>query len=84
MSDILKSADAQETIEHAIGALLARRGADDVEITRHSRLSEDLGLDSLELAELSAVLEDELGGDPFSEGILPDTVGELADFYDDH
>ena len=81
MSDIVKSADAQETIEGAIGALLARRGADAVEITRHARLSEDLGLDSLELAELSAVLEDELGRDPFSEGILPDTVGDLADFY---
>lgn len=42
-----------------------------------------LGLDSLETAELSAVLEDELGKDPFSEGLLPATVGELLDFYTD-
>jgi acyl carrier protein len=82
MADIVKSADAGAMIEEAIGVLLARRGAGDVEIDRRSRLSADLGLDSLELAELSAVLEDEFGRDPFSEGILPDTVGELADFYE--
>jgi acyl carrier protein len=40
-----------------------------------------LGLDSLETAELSAQLEDDLGTDPFSEGLLPETVGELLDFY---
>jgi len=40
-----------------------------------------LGLDSLETAELSAFLEDEVGTDPFTEGLLPQTVGELLDFY---
>lgn len=43
---------------------------------------EGLGLDSLELAELSAMLEDDLGGDPFSEGLMPDTVGELLAYYE--
>ena len=43
--------------------------------------SDGLGLDSLETAELSAVLEDALGQDPFSEGDMPQTVGELLDFY---
>ena len=81
MSDIAKSADARVAVREAIGALLTRRGAGDLEISPRSRLGADLGLDSLELAELSAVLEDELGRDPFSEGILPDTVGELDDFY---
>jgi acyl carrier protein len=41
-----------------------------------------LGLDSLETAELSALLEDELGTDPFSSGVMPQTVGELIAFYD--
>lgn len=42
-----------------------------------------LGLDSLEAAELSAVLEDELGTDPFSAGDeLPGTVGDILAFYD--
>ncbi len=40
-----------------------------------------IGLDSLETAELSALLEDEYGTDPFTEK-LPQTVGEILAFYD--
>ena len=40
-----------------------------------------IGLDSLETAELSALLEDEYGTDPFTE-TLPQTVGEIFAFYD--
>lgn len=41
-----------------------------------------LGLDSLEAAELSAMLEDELGSDPFSAGgDLPESVGDVLSFY---
>lgn len=41
-----------------------------------------LELDSLEAAELSAVLEDEFGSDPFSTSdVLPETVGEVLAFY---
>jgi acyl carrier protein len=41
-----------------------------------------LGLDSLEAAELSAMLEDEFGSDPFSSGgDLPETVGDIVAFY---
>jgi acyl carrier protein len=46
-----------------------------------SLFADGIGLDSLETAELSSMLEDELGRDPFSEGLLPQTVGELLDFY---
>jgi acyl carrier protein len=43
---------------------------------------EGLELDSLEAAELSALLEDAFGSDPFSEGgDLPETVGDLVAFY---
>lgn len=41
-----------------------------------------LGLDSLEAAELSATLEDELGSDPWSEGDEVQTVGEIISFYE--
>jgi acyl carrier protein len=44
---------------------------------------EGLGLDSLETAELSATLEDAFGSDPFSDGLLPETIGEILDFYGD-
>lgn len=40
------------------------------------------GLDSLETAELSAVLEDEFGTDPYSEGQMPQTLAEIIAFYD--
>lgn len=44
---------------------------------------EGLGLDSLEAAELSAMLEDEFGSDPFSSGgELPATVGDVLAFYE--
>lgn len=46
-----------------------------------SLFSEGIGLDSLQTAELSVMLEDELGRDPFSEGQVPQTVGEIVDFY---
>ena len=64
----------------AVEAILRRKGSDaDAQAT--SALFEDLDLDSLEVAELSATLEDELGVDPFSEGLAPRTVGEVIDFY---
>jgi len=40
-----------------------------------------IGLDSLDAAELSAVLEDRHGRDPFSAGELPATVGDIVAFY---
>ena len=43
---------------------------------------EGLGLDSLEAAELSAMLEDAFGSDPFSTSVdLPETVGDVVGFY---
>lgn len=44
---------------------------------------EGLELDSLEAAELSVMLEDELGTDPFSSADqLPQTVGDILAFYE--
>jgi acyl carrier protein len=73
---------AEAVIRETITRLLEQRGAAGTPINNESKLTADLGLDSLELAELSAVLEDEIGHDPFSEGIVPETVGELVAYYD--
>jgi acyl carrier protein len=55
----------------------------DVEFDRNTPLYADgIGLDSLETAELSAVLEDEFGRDPFSSETMPETVGDILDFFD--
>lgn len=73
--------EAEKTVTRHIEALLHARDADELQVTMSSNLTEDLELDSLELAELSAALEDDLGSDPFSEGEVPDTVAELVSFY---
>lgn len=56
----------------------------------HGALTDDtglwgdgLGLDSLEAAELSAMLEDEFGFDPFSsEAEMPERVGDILAYYE--
>jgi acyl carrier protein len=72
---------AETIIRETVKNLLDQRGAVGIEVRAESTLTADLGLDSLELAELSAVLEDELGHDPFSEGIVPDTIAQLIEYY---
>ncbi len=73
--------DAETTIVETIRTLLRRRSEEDVDVSLDSDLYEDLELDSLEIAELSAVLEDHLGCDPYTAGLVPRTVGEVVDFY---
>lgn len=43
--------------------------------------ADGIGLDSLETAELSAILEDDHGTDPFQGDELPQTVGDILAFY---
>jgi acyl carrier protein len=61
-------------------------------LTRTNKLPDDfhadmplyadgVGLDSLETAELSALLEDDHGSDPYSTGGMPETMAEIQAFY---
>jgi acyl carrier protein len=81
LPDAETTVPAETIIRDTIKGLLEQRGAVGIEVLPESKLTADLGLDSLELAELSAVLEDELGRDPFSEGIIPETVAQLVEYY---
>jgi acyl carrier protein len=74
--------DVENIVRTAIWSLLERRGETHLEIRPESALQDDLGLDSLELAEFSARLEEDLGRDPYTDGIVPRTVGEVLAFYD--
>ena len=70
-----------DLITDAIRRFLRRRHTNE-DIDLDTRLFADgIGLDSLQTAELSVTLEDELGRDPFSAGLLPQSVGEIVDFY---
>lgn len=61
---------------------LVERCKKDSNIDRDTRLfAEGIGLESLETAELSAMLEDEFGTDPFGGDVMPQTVGAILDFY---
>jgi acyl carrier protein len=69
-------------VEAAFRSFLQRLGKD-AEFDRSTPLyAEGIGLDSLETAELSALLEDEFGRDPFSSETMPQTVGDILAFYD--
>lgn len=70
------------TIEATIRNFLVRTKKTEVDFGRHTSLYEEgLGLDSLATAELSAILEDDFGIDPFSAGEVPQTIGDILDFY---
>jgi acyl carrier protein len=70
---------AEETIKRFLSR--ANKDADVSPAT--SLFADGIGLDSLETAELSSMLEDDLGDDPFSVGIMAQTVGEILDYYSD-
>ncbi|MGN6252652.1 MAG: acyl carrier protein [Marmoricola sp.] len=76
------SADAA-TVRAVIVRFLERSDKPTEALTSETGLWGDgLGLDSLEAAELSAMLEDEFGTDPFSSGDLPETVGDVLSYYE--
>lgn len=76
------SDEAEKTVVRTIRGLLKRRKQDDAPLNLDADLYDDLHLDSLEVAELSATLEDDLGSDPYSEGLAPRTVAEVVEFYE--
>lgn len=75
--------NAQGVVLKLIESILAAADKGGLDVTPDTLLHGDggLGLDSLQTAELSASLEDELGSDPFSAGEMPETVGALVAFY---
>jgi acyl carrier protein len=74
-------ADSEKVVKGALRSMLKRKKAAGTEVDIDADLYGDLKLDSLDVAELSSVLEDELGSDPYSEGLTPRTVGEVIDYY---
>lgn len=73
---------ASERVEKTVTDFLVRvdKLVDGFDSTT-SLYADGAGLDSLETAELSAVLEDEFGTDPFSADQMPETLGDIVGFY---
>lgn len=73
---------AHTDIVAVIGNFLTRAKKPYSSLESHTALyAEGLELTSLDAAELSAILEDEFGTDPFSSGEVPATVGDILAFY---
>ena len=65
-----------------VKTVLKHKGLPDADVEMSSTLYDGgLGLDSLSAAELSVALESAFGKDPYTSGQLPQTVGQIAEFY---
>ena len=79
----LTEAGVEETVTSTIAAVMAARDLDSGRIEPPARLSETLGLRSLDLAQIVLTLEDDLDIDPFQTIPITSirTVGDLRDAY---
>jgi acyl carrier protein len=79
----LTEARVADTVNSTIAAVMAARDLDPGGIEPLARLSETLGLRSLDLAQIVLTLEDDLDIDPFQQIPITSirTVGDLTDAY---
>lgn len=68
-------------INDTLKELIYKKHSRKMVISREQRIIDDLGFTSLDVAELIACLESELGVDPFSEGASIRKTRTVADFY---
>ncbi len=67
-----------------IQTILRHQAFPETAVAASSELYDDgVGLDSLCVAELSAMLEKAYGSDPYSGGVMPQTIGDIINFYGD-
>lgn len=74
-----------EVVKDSINEILSMNGLEGREITQESKIIQDIGLKSLDIAQLIAMLEVEYEKDPFTneDASLADilTVGDLCKLY---
>ena len=69
----------ENKIREIINIVLEKNNKETVkELSKETSLRDDLGMDSLDLAELTVRIEDEFGVDIFEDGIV-DKVGEIIE-----
>jgi acyl carrier protein len=72
----------KDRIVTVIGRVFESRGEPVPPISQESTLyGEGIGLDSLDAATLSALLEQEFGHDPYTNGKFPRTVSDILGYY---
>ena len=74
--------DVERKVTGVIDSLLTRHKRSRVALTPATSLYQDgLGMDSLDAAEFSSLLERAFGLDPYTSGDFPRTVGDVISFY---
>ena len=74
--------EIEEKIKKILVDILKDKGINKLTIDNDDSLYEDgLGLDSMDTAIFSAMLENELGKDPYSSNAFPRKVHEVINFY---
>ena len=76
--------NAEKIVPFVVKRIIEQKGQPAPTIENHQRLTADLGLESLDVAKIVAVLEVELEVDPFAQLVaITDirTVGDLTDAY---
>ena len=75
--------NVREQVFDLIRLILKHQGLPEVEFGLESELyDEGIGLDSMCVAELSALLEKKFGKDPYTSGQRPRLVNDVVAFYD--
>lgn len=74
--------DPFEILKRSIQAIQEQQGYQAVDVQLDSDLVKDFGLASLDIAQLVAMMEGELGVDPFSSGATLDQVATVLDMVD--
>lgn len=73
----------EEKVEGLVRNILEQKNGEvPRDLPVEASLMDGLGLDSLDLAELSMVLESEFGQDPYSDGVFPQTIDEICAYYE--
>jgi len=71
--------DVEEKVKQIINIILEKHGMSPLNSLEYdSSMRNDLGMDSLDLAELTVRIEDEFGVDIFEDGIV-DTMQQILD-----
>lgn len=83
MNDNLSETTIKERVIDIIEKILEQKDeSDKFDIANEKQsFNNDLGFDSLDLAQLSAMLEESFGKDPYSAGKIPFTIEEVVSFY---
>lgn len=71
-----------DAVDGIIKDIQEQQGLRKVEISDEMEIVGDLGLKSLDIAQLIAMLEVELGVDPFSAGVPLNSVVKVKDLYE--